>query len=53
MRWLYYTSNKIEQIKTDFEQNWIKPKGMWGSYNDEWINWCDENGFATFDTLPR
>lgn len=50
MRWLHYTSNKIEEIKTDFKQNWYKPKGIWGSYNDEWINWCNENGFATFDT---
>jgi hypothetical protein len=49
--WLHYTSNKIEVIKNIFNQfDYIKPSGLWGSYNDEWLKWCHNNGIATFDT---
>jgi hypothetical protein len=51
MTWLHYTSTEITNIKTYFDQrNTIsKPNGLWCSYNDEWMEWCTDNGFFTFD----
>lgn len=49
--WLHYTSTKLEKIKTDFiQQKFFKPTGLWGSYNNEWMEWCTDSGFSTFDT---
>jgi len=51
MTWFHVTTNKIKYIKTNFDQSVnIKPNGLWCSYKDEWIKWCKNEGFSTFDT---
>lgn len=51
MTWLHYTSTKIETIQTEFTQyiHMHKPNGLWCSYNNEWMEWCNDSGFYTFD----
>jgi hypothetical protein len=49
--YLHYTSNKIDRYQTHYTQHpdTLKPIGMWGSWNTEWRDWCNENEFSTFD----
>lgn len=50
MTWLHYTDIELKSIKPKFKQEHFKPRGLWCSYNTEWLDWCIDNGFSTFDT---
>lgn len=51
-KWLHYTSTELKTIRTEIKQKnaIFKPNGLWCSLDDEWINWCNDAGFFTFDT---
>jgi len=50
--YVHYATNKIENLEPREYQQRIfwKPSGLWLSKDDAWMNWCQDNGFATFDT---
>ena len=50
-KWLHYTSIELKTIRTEITQNnaIVKPNGLWCSYNDEWLEWCSDSEFYTFN----
>ena len=51
MTWLHYSNNPDLQITKHYNKQLLtsmKPNGFWLSYNDEWLEWCKDEGFWTF-----
>lgn len=49
----HYSSNEIKEIENrKYTQltSW-KPYGFWLSQEDEWLKWCENNNFFTFDPI--
>ena len=51
INYYHYSSNKIQQLHNNYTQRlkW-KPTGFWLSKNNEWYDWCINNGCSTFNT---
>jgi hypothetical protein len=52
MNFLHYTTNPISKLKsTSFTSSQFigKPIGLWLSVGDDWLKWCENNGFYTFN----
>jgi hypothetical protein len=51
MTWYHYSSDRNIRLKNVEHTKNIagKPCGFWLSYNDEWLDWCKDQGFYTFN----
>ncbi len=51
MTWYHYSSCEDIQLKNvkQIKNSAGKPCGFWLSYNDEWLNWCKDQEFYTFN----
>lgn len=50
MSWYHYTSRPFNKlIPAIVEDTFMKPAGIWLSFNDEWAKWCESANFYTYD----
>ena len=46
----YHYSNKeliFDELLVREQEEHYKPKGVWLSYENEWLDWCEREGFST------